>query len=172
MTVTPIEVTGQARWGVFAAVSADGQWDYREVAGSLWSVTHVATGRRCWVTGLDQARRDTGDGTAADRLEIGHQPRPGKPMVQGEYRAIRGELSARDLAAMLDQVRPRAGQVVAEVLTRFGLPGDYLGRRTVAPFRAGQILGAVYGAHPDVWLAALAAVRPDLVPPHLSHQPA
>lgn len=172
-TLTPIEVTSSWRYETLAAVSTDGQWNYRQISGGpVWAVTHVPTGRRYWTVGLDQARSETADGTAAARLEIGSQPRRGKPMVQGEFAAIRSELSARDLEAMLVYVRPHVAGVVAETLTRIGLPVDYLERYTVSVSCAGKILGAVYSASPDVWVDALRTVRPDLIPPHLERRPA
>ncbi|MFB4306968.1 hypothetical protein [Actinomadura sp. GTD37] len=170
--MTPIVITDDFRGEPQAAVSTDRFWTYQQVCGpALWSVTHVPTGRRYWVAGLDQARQETGDGTAAARLELDREPRPGKAMVEGERTAIRGELTARDLTRMLDHARSHAAGMVADVLARFGLRPDRLDHRTVAPARAGQILGAVYGTAPNVWLDALRAVRPDLVPPHLDRQP-
>ncbi|NEA22666.1 hypothetical protein [Actinomadura bangladeshensis] len=170
MALTPIEITGQARWGVFAAVSRDGQWDYREIAGSLWSVTHVPTGRRYWVTGLDQAREQTGDGTAAAFLAIGKPLPDGKPLAKGEHAAITLELSTADMDRMLTQVQASEPDTVGLATSRIR-PRTELGRRMLAGDMT-RMLGVVYGHAPTAWLDALRAVRPDLVPPHIAAQAA
>lgn len=165
--IDPAEFRGQ----VYAATSLDGQWEYRQIGGSaVWSVTHAPTGRRYWTVGLDQARRETADGTAADRLQLDRDPRPGKPMVQGEYRAIVAELSVRDCQEMLRVLRSEVPFMVESAAARVcpnAVPGVPVSARTLT-----QMLGVVYGGEPYAWVDALAEVRPDLVPPHLDRRPA
>lgn len=167
-TLTPIEITGQFRYEVLSAVSTDGQWKYQRDYNIGWSTIHVPSGRRYWTTSLDAARADTADGTANQVLAIGHEPPAGKPMVKGEHTAITAHLTPRDLEKMLKVALVADGipELVAEVRARIGLSPSW----RMSGTSLGKALGAVYGTAPDVWLAALRAVRPDLVPPHLTQE--
>lgn len=165
--IDPAEFRGQ----VYAATSLDGQWEYRQIGGSaVWSVTHAPTGRRYWTVGLDRARRETADGTAAAFLDIDKPLPDGKPLAKGEHRAIVAELSVRDCQEMLRVLRNEVPFMVESAAARVcpnAVPGVPVSARTLT-----QMLGVVYGGEPYAWVDALAEVRPDLVPPHLHRQPA
>lgn len=163
--LTPIEITSKFRYEVLAAVSVDRQWKYQRVSGARWSVTHAPTGRRYWVAGLDQARAETADGTAARLLGIDAPLPCGKPLHKGEHAAIVAELTGPDCERMLAELNRQVPFMVEGAAGRVrpnpvpGLPAPY---RTLQ-----QMLGVVYGGEPWAWVDALRAVRPDLVPPHL-----
>lgn len=168
MEMTPIEITGSWRYEVLSAISTDRQWTYQHGNGR-WAVTH-ATGRRYWAPSLDQARRDTSDGTAARLLAIGKPLPDGKPLAKGEHRAIIAELSVQDCQQMLITLQAEVPYMVQSAAARVcptAIPGVPIPTRTLT-----QMLGVVYGGEPYAWVDALAAVRPDLIPPHLNHQPA
>lgn len=163
-TPTPIDAA-VFRGRTYAATSLDGQWAYQQTAGPAWSVTHVPTGRRYWTVGLDRARVETGDGTAARILDIGRPLPPGKPLARGEHRAICAELSVRDCEEMLTVLHGEVPYMVDAAVWQVApgaVPGLALPARGLA-----NVLGAVYGGEPSAWVDALRVVRPDLVPPHL-----
>ncbi|HWB35196.1 MAG TPA: hypothetical protein VHA75_04135 [Rugosimonospora sp.] len=165
--IDPAEFRGQ----VYAATSLDGQWEYRQIGGStVWSVTHVPTGRRYWVTGLDQAREQTGDGTAAAFLDIDKPLPNGKPLTKGEHMAITLELSAADMERMLTQVKASTPDTVGLATSRIR-PRVEPGQRMLTGDMT-RMLGVVYGYAPTAWVDALTSVRPDLVPPHITRHAA
>lgn len=162
---TPIRVDVH-RSRIYAATSICGKWAYLS-KGALCEITHAPTRRRYWTNGLEQARRETADGTAARRLETWRtSPPPGKPMTDGEHHAIMDELSRVDCERMLAAIYTDAGMLVEAAVHRIRpntAPDALLTSRTVS-----QILGVLYGHAPDLWLSALRTRRPELVPPHLN----
>lgn len=166
--LTPVEITNQWRGTTLAAASHDGTWTYHRTRGR-WAVTHAATGRRYWTATLDQGREQTADGTAADFLDIGHPLPNGKPITPGEHLAVMLELSTADMRDMLDHLAVAAPEAVAIATARIK-PASPPAALPSGPLT--QMLGVVYGQDTGVWLAALRAIRTDLIPPHVTAQAA